>query len=86
MSDTEKMWREACSFLDMYYRENNLSKKEHALRLREIRHEITVSGYYEHTFEELSYGANKVMIYRKYMIISVYSVAKLTINIPSDRK
>ncbi|MGE8204534.1 nitric oxide synthase oxygenase [Heyndrickxia sp. NPDC080065] len=48
---------EAEDFIRTYYSEINKSEKQIENRLNEIQKEIQEQGYYEHTFDELDYGA-----------------------------
>ncbi|QAS52496.1 nitric oxide synthase oxygenase [Halobacillus litoralis] len=52
--DTE-LYRNAEAFIRQYYRESDLLKVEQ--RLKTIEREIQDTGTYEHTFDELEYGA-----------------------------
>ncbi|MDD9312459.1 nitric oxide synthase oxygenase [Cytobacillus firmus] len=47
----------AAEFIKMYYGEQNKSPAELSRRLREIEYSIAKQGFYEHTFEELEFGA-----------------------------
>ena len=47
----------AAEFIKMYYGEQNKSPAEQNSRLREIEYSIAKQGFYEHTFEELEFGA-----------------------------
>lgn len=48
---------EAFSFLDQFYRENEVSDASLAARKREVAFDLLRFRYYEHTPEELAYGA-----------------------------
>ena len=48
---------EARSFIQTMYTELNYDSSKIAERLNEIENEITRTGSYTHTYEELSYGA-----------------------------
>ncbi|MBC7286190.1 nitric oxide synthase oxygenase [Hoeflea sp.] len=48
---------EARAFLDLYCRENGQTKAHFQRRWSEIRAELSASGYYRHTPEELGFGA-----------------------------
>ena len=49
--------QEADTFIENLYRELGKTSKEIAERLSQIHEELDEKGYYEHTYEELSYGA-----------------------------
>lgn len=53
----DQLWEEANAFLRMYYQEFHLSSDQLANRLAVIKQQIAATGIYEHTYEELSYGA-----------------------------
>ncbi len=48
---------EAGRFIDQFYLENALPESERRLRRRQVRREMLRHGHYEHTPEELAYGA-----------------------------
>lgn len=54
---TDQLQEEACRFIREYYQESDKDSTEMEQRLTEILREINRSGSYEHTFEELEYGA-----------------------------
>lgn len=49
--------QEADTFIENLYRELGKTSEEIAARLDEIQVELNEKGYYEHTYEELAYGA-----------------------------
>ncbi|AJC95640.1 nitric oxide synthase oxygenase [Staphylococcus hyicus] len=51
------MLKEAIAFITQYYEETNQPNKKKLERILEIEHEIETLGYYQHTSEELIYGA-----------------------------
>jgi nitric-oxide synthase, bacterial len=55
--NTEKVMREATSFIRTCYKELNKSDNEIEERLRIIEKSIEVTGSYIHTYEEIAYGA-----------------------------
>ncbi len=54
--DQEQLWKEAGQFLQLYHCELGLEDQLEA-RLQTVRHDIEKTGTYEHTYEELAYGA-----------------------------
>lgn len=56
LSSSERT-EEARAFIKLFYRENGLSDGLCASRLREITRSIRKCGYYEHTSDELAFGA-----------------------------
>ncbi|NBJ68240.1 MULTISPECIES: nitric oxide synthase oxygenase [Clostridia] len=54
--DQEQLWKEAVQFLQLYHRELELEDQLEA-RLQIVQCEIEKTGTYEHTYEELAYGA-----------------------------
>lgn len=52
----EQLWAEAVHFLQLYHNECGL-EKELEYRLQEVQREMEQTGTYEHTYEELTYGA-----------------------------
>ncbi|MBM4763236.1 nitric oxide synthase [Bacillus sp. B15-48] len=53
----KEMWQEAQEFIRTFYNETNKPEHELKIRLGEIQACIQEKGYYEHTYEELEYGA-----------------------------
>lgn len=51
------MLNEAVDFIKMYYTEKDFPSDQLDKRLDEVKHDITESGYYRHTSEELAFGA-----------------------------
>lgn len=48
---------EAAAFIGLYYRENQLGEKACRARTREVLRELSAQGAYEHTADELAFGA-----------------------------
>lgn len=53
----EEIWQDAKTFIQAFYNETNRPEDELKRRLAEIQASIQEKGDYEHTFEELEYGA-----------------------------
>lgn len=53
----QQLFEEAEEFILTCYKELNKTTKETSERIEHIKKEIANHGYYEHTFEELAYGA-----------------------------
>ena len=53
----KQLLQEAEEFILTCYRELNKTEQEISERIHYIQKEIENQGYYEHTFEELEYGA-----------------------------
>ncbi|MGG3800711.1 nitric oxide synthase oxygenase [Metabacillus fastidiosus] len=56
MNQIEKLFNEAKQFIEICYKELGIEGKLKQ-RLTEIKTAIDIDGYYEHTYEELAYGA-----------------------------
>lgn len=48
---------EARAFIDLFYRENGLPDGQRAVRRREVVRSLRRHGFYDHTVDELAYGA-----------------------------
>lgn len=53
----KNLWQHAQTFIELYYHENDLSENQLTLRLEMVKEEIRQTGTYQHTTEELTYGA-----------------------------
>lgn len=54
---TTELLQEAHDFIHSCYRELNKTEQELENRLNDVKQQIQSDGFYEHTFEELEYGA-----------------------------
>ena len=54
---TRGMLNEAKAFIHLFYKETGRDEQEMVARLKEIEEQIYINGSYEHTTEELAYGA-----------------------------
>ena len=57
MTNVEALKQDAYAFLEQYYRETGQPLAVFEERWENVEQEIEASGHYEHTFEELSFGA-----------------------------
>lgn len=55
--DKTKLTQEADKFIVSLYKELGKTKAQTDARREKVKHDIEMHGYYEHTFEEISYGA-----------------------------
>jgi nitric oxide synthase oxygenase domain/subunit/sulfite reductase alpha subunit-like flavoprotein len=52
----DRCWEEAQDYIREYHFENKLSEDECLARLEQVKKDIYTKGYYEHTYDELSFG------------------------------
>jgi nitric oxide synthase oxygenase domain/subunit/sulfite reductase alpha subunit-like flavoprotein len=55
-AEPAQIWEEAHDYIREYYYENKLSEADCLARLEQVKKDIFSQGYYEHTYDELSFG------------------------------